>query len=144
MNIDTNAPEFKISGEPNNHSAYRSLTYVDKLFPKLRTRRAATVAMNMDGQIARRYRNAASQIANNPRFAVEEMVEPETIENVEEVNMPQSKIREELLEQMDNNGKFQLKRNPEKGEGKYSLTINLDADEIDSYLDTLTVQKLKD
>lgn len=39
---------------------------------------------------------------------------------------------------MDNNAKFKLKRNPEKGDGKYSLTINFDAEEIDSYLGTLT------
>ena len=43
-----------------------------------------------------------------------------------------------MLEQMDNNPKFKLKRNPEQGDGKYSLTINFDAGEIDDYLGTLT------
>lgn len=61
---------------------------------------------------------------------------------MQDVNIPQSQIREELLAQK--NAKFQLKRNPELGDGKYSLTINFDADEIDKYLGTLTAQKLRE
>lgn len=74
-NLDASVPDFKITGEANNNSAYRSLTYIDKQFPVRQSTRTATVAMNMDGASAKRYRNKAkkNRKASSVSTAVKEL-----------------------------------------------------------------------